>query len=389
MKRSLQSSALLSGATALIAATYGLVRLGYGLFLPDVQRDLRLPVEVAGLVASGGSAAYCVAAVLAFLIAERRPRPVAASAGLLAAAGSAGMAAAAHPAVFAAAAVAGSAGAGLASPAVVALVRRNVAPARQDAAQTVANAGTGPGLVVAGVLALLVLPDWRTAWWLIAVTTVVVTAVVLLADHPRHEAPDASAGTPVPWRLLGTPAAGAVLLGVGSAGVWVHGRSFLDAASEPGSPVSVVAWIALGVGGVLAAASGAVLARGVRGAWTVTVVPVALASLALALAPGTPWLSVAACAVFGWGYTAASSVLVVWASRVAPHAAARGTSVLFVALVLGQALGSALTGALLARAPGPLGLVVAAGVALLSAAPALVRDAPARPADVRPEPVGR
>jgi predicted MFS family arabinose efflux permease len=372
---------LVSGATALIAATYGLVRLGYGLFLPDVRRDLDLPVEVAGLVASGGSAAYCVAAVLAFLAAESRPRPVAASAGLLAAAGSAGMAAATGPAVFATAAVVGSAGAGLASPSVVALVRRNVAPARQDAAQTVANGGTGPGLVVAGALALLVLPDWRAAWWVIAATTVVVTAVTLRADRPRHDAPAATADTPVPWRPLGPPAAGAVLLGVGSAGVWVHGRSFLDAAGGADPTVSVVAWIALGVGGVLAAATGgAVLAAGVRRAWPATVVPVALATLALALAPGAPWLSVVACAVFGWGYTAASSVLVVWAGRIAPHAAARGTSVLFVALVLGQALGSALTGALLARAPGPLGLLAAAGVAALSVAPTLVPAARARTA---------
>ena len=45
-------------------------------------------------------------------------------------------------------------------------------------------------------------------------------------------------------------------------------------------------------------------------------------------------------ACFGAGYMCLSGVLILWAREVWPAAAGRGTSVLFVALAVGQAVGA-------------------------------------------------
>ncbi|MCO7238010.1 hypothetical protein, partial [Aeromicrobium sp. CnD17-E] len=73
----------------------------------------------------------------------------------------------------------------------------------------------------------------------------------------------------------------------------------------------------------------------------------ALATLALGLGSGSAVVAVAACAVFGWGFVAATGALIAWTLDVDPGRGAPGTALLFVVLVLGQALGSVLSGALM------------------------------------------
>ncbi|MBO9049385.1 MFS transporter [Curtobacterium flaccumfaciens] len=167
----------------LIAATYGLVRLAYGLFLPDVQRDLGLRADAAGWVSSGASALYCVGAVAGFLLAARMPRVLVAVATLVAGVGAIAMATAGGAPAFGISAVVASAGAGLASPALVRIVAAQVPPALQGRTQAIVNAGTGPGLVGAGVLALVLLPDWRTAWAVSGVFALAVGALLLVASR--------------------------------------------------------------------------------------------------------------------------------------------------------------------------------------------------------------
>ena len=103
-------AALLASGTGLIAATYGLVRLAYGLFLPDVRAELSFGSTTAGLISTGASLLYCAGAAIGFLAAARHPRRLVAGATATAALGAAGMAAAQQTAIFAVFAVVGSAG---------------------------------------------------------------------------------------------------------------------------------------------------------------------------------------------------------------------------------------------------------------------------------------
>ncbi|MGK2865781.1 MAG: MFS transporter, partial [Mycobacterium sp.] len=169
--------------TCFIAATYGLVRLAYGLFLPDIQRELDLSAAVAGYISSGSSLAYCIAAAVGFGLGHRFPRMLIIAAAVTACGGVWGMAAAGGVTGFAIAAVFSSAGAGFASPALVTMVERNIDSGRTDSAQSVVNAGTGPGLVGAAVLAMLVASEWRLAWTVIGFVTAGVAAAVLMTDR--------------------------------------------------------------------------------------------------------------------------------------------------------------------------------------------------------------
>ncbi|QSB23194.1 MFS transporter [Curtobacterium sp. 24E2] len=375
MKRSfsLRQWVLLGSGLALIAATYGLVRLAFGLFLPDVQRDLGLRPDAAGWVSSGASAMYCIGAVVGFLVAARVPRVLVAAAAAVAGVGALTMAAAPGPWPFGIAAVVASTGAGLASPALVQLVSRVVPGSAQGTAQAVVNSGTGPGLVAAGALALVLLPDWRTAWTWSGVFALVVGIVLLTVSRRSGSGGDRPAAPGTAWfaahrRVIAL----ALLFGAGSAVVWTYGRSALVDAGAP-VVVSVSAWIALGFGG----AAVAVTARWTSGLrartlWALTAGAVAVAVVALGTAPQSTALAMLACAVFGWGYTAATGALIAWTTELDAARSSAGTSMLFVALVLGQAVGAAAAGALVSTAGYAATFLVGAGVTAASAVPAAV-----------------
>ncbi|AIV40807.1 MFS transporter [Curtobacterium sp. MR_MD2014] len=410
MKRSfsLPTSVLLASGLGLVAATYGLVRLAFGLFLPDVQRDLGFGTDVGGAVSSGASVLYCTGAVVGFLLAGRAARWLVVGAALTAGLGAITTAASATTVVFGVAAVVASTGAGLASPAMVQLVAGRLDGAARDRAQAVVNSGTGPGLVAAGVLALVLLPDWRTAWAAAGVVTLLVGAVVFLAAGRR--APDARSTPAAAQRsalqrpavrrpavrrpalraaLPGrswfgaqvVPVVVALLLGAGSAVVWTYGRSALVGAGVP-SGLTVVAWIALGAGG----ASVAVTARWTSGLpaarlWLLTTTLAAVAVLTLGLLPHVVGAALVACALFGWGYTAATGALIAWTTEIDQDHAAAGTALLFVVLVAGQALGAAAAGVLV----GPAGTATtftaaAAVVAVAATTPLVVARRDLRPA---------
>ena len=151
-------------------------------------------------------------------------------------------------------------------------------------------------------------------------------------------------GGPAWVRALAVPALAALLLGTASAAVWTFGRTQVVAGGA-GDATSTLAWIALGAGGALTVlTAGRLAAWPATRAWTVSALVTAGATAAVG-AGSTP-VAVAACAVFGWGFVAASSALIVWAGELVPERAAPGTALLFVTLVLGQAVGSAAAGAL-------------------------------------------
>jgi predicted MFS family arabinose efflux permease len=339
---------------ALVAATYGLVRLAFGLYLPDVQADLDLGTGTAGLVSSGASLAYCVAAMLALALAEVRTRALLVAVGVSGAGGALAMAWAPDVSTFTVGALVGSASAGLLSPTMVSVLRRHPATAERPEAQAVVNAGTGPGLVAAAVLALVLLPGWRTAWaWSAAVTAAAAVGVLASARPVGAGAGRAAIDLPRPWWSAhrGVLAA-SVLLGTSSAAVWSYGRALLVEAGA-GAHASAVAWLAVGLGGAAVALSGRWMERsGPRVTWVVTVTVATASTAVLAVAPGSSLVTLAAFAVFGWGFVAATGALIAWTSRIDPVRSAPGTAVLFVLLVAGQAVGSAAVGC----AAAPLGL---------------------------------
>lgn len=364
--------ALVLAGTCLIAGTYGLVRLAYGLFLPDIATSLSMSTTTSGLISSAASIAYCLGALIG-LTAGTRARQIVTAAMGTAALGSLGMAVSPDTMVLAPAAVLSSMGAGLASPAMVVIIERNVLASARDRAQAVVNAGTGPGLVAAGVLALVLLPHWRWGFVVSAVFTAVAGLAVLVLDrsHPHHcqDAEPLAGSTPArrgtghragrDHGALLVPAVGALLLGGGSSVVWTYGRALLIEQGA-GDLTSTIAWVMLGLGGTAAVLTAAQISRLTpERAWQISLVGVGVSIAVLALLAEHLLIAFAACLLFGWGFVTGTSALITWASRRVPGRAAAGTSALFVILVLGQALGSTIAAAIEVR----FGLSAAFGLA--------------------------
>lgn len=362
----------MSFALLLIAATYGLVRLSFGLLLPDVQRDLGFGADFAGVISAGGSALYVVGAVVGFF-AARMPRALIATAAASAALGATTMALATNPVVFAVAAAVGSTGAGLASPGVVGVLRAHPATASRPAFQGIANSGTGPGLVAAGLLALLLLPEWRIVWAVAAVVAVVAGVGVLRASRSPAPSDRRAALPPAPWFLAhARPTAAALAFGAGSAAVWTFGRvALVDAGMDAVS--STLVWIALGVGGAAVAfTSPRMSAAGPGRTWVLTCALAAGATLALTATGGNFAVAIVASAVFGWAYTAATGALIGWTAQIDAGRSAAGTALLFIVLVAGQGIGAGVLGMLV----DPWGytiVFVVASVVLVGAAAGAVR----------------
>lgn len=366
---------LVIGGTTLIAATYGLARFGYGLFLPQFTDSFGLSPTVAGAIQAGSFLSYCLAAVAASS-ASGRPRLVVAWAGATAGIGALGVAASTHTVVFALSMIVAGAGAGFATPGLVRLVERNVTAERQENAQTIVNSGTGVGLVAAGALVFLTAGQWRAGWVAIAALTAAAALATLRADRRSDRARHPARRTLLRFgelTPLARPLLAAALAGASSAAIWTFGRSVMTD-SAGGETYSVLAWMVLGGFGVLGATAGRIVQTwSLRVAWTLTTTVMSVATLTLGLMPGSPVVAYTSVAVFGAGYIAMSGVLIVWAVRSLPDRAAEGTVALFIALAVGQAAGSLVFGALLGATSAAAAFAVAGTVGLLAVAPAVFR----------------
>lgn len=340
--------------TLLVAATYGMARFGVGLFAPRLVAERPDLAAVVGWAAAAQFVAYALAAAVAARTADRHPRAGVLLAGATATLGCAGVATTSSATWLVALVFVGGAGAGFASPALVRLVDAAVEPSRASTAQSLVNTGTALGVVVAGTLALAV-PSVAAAWWAMAALTAG-AALGLLALAARVELPEPTGSeTSYDLRALATPALAAVVVGAGSALVWTYGPLVATRSGAVDDDRVGLLWIALGIGGLLGPLTGRLVERvGLVGAWRVSVGVVVVAHLALAVGVlgELTWPTYAALACFGAGYMCLSGVLILWARHSWPDGAGRGTSLLFIALAVGQAVGTVVWDSLQADRPG-------------------------------------
>ncbi len=376
---------LAASGVAMIAVCYGLARFAYGLFVPVFGSEFGLDATVAGAIASGSYAAYCVAVVVATVATSRwGPRAVAVAAGLTAAVGTGLVAVAPDLGVLAAGVLIGGSSTGLASPPLAEAVSRSVPADRADRVQTVINAGTGLGVVVSGPVALLVSDDWRWAWAVFCVIAVLVTIAGAVAvpgrRHPRRSATgpgqrSGAAATDRPslrWRRPGLARLllAAAALGLGSSAVWVFARDVVIAVGGVTPFTATLMWIVLGAAGTVAVLTGDLVARiGLRRAWSAGMLLLAAATATIGLAPGSPPAIFCAAAVFGGAYIALSGVLLLWGTCLYPDAPAFGVGAPFLLLALGQAVAAPAIGLLSDVATSAAAFCAAALLAVLGVLP--------------------
>jgi predicted MFS family arabinose efflux permease len=343
-------TALVVAGVVLIAATYGMARFGVGLLHPQMAAARPGLDGALGPAGTAQFLSYCLAVVVAGRLVRTRARAVVLAAGLSAGVGALGLMLAHTPLTFTAAAFVAGAGAGLASPALVPVLDRAVPTRRSGLTQTAVNSGTAVGLIAVGAV-VLITRAVATPWLLVAVVCVG-AGLAVHALAPREPATDASPsaagpppGTPrasrhpmtLPWLL-------AAAAGVVSAYVWTYGPSAV--VRDTGLDTGRIGWlwVTVGVGGLLGVLTHRLvqLTSPAR-AFLLCAAGLLLATTAVASTTQL-WVAVLALALFGAAYMALSGTLILWGRVLRPEDGGQATAWLFLALAVGQALGSALLG---------------------------------------------
>ncbi|KXG87329.1 MFS transporter [Agrobacterium bohemicum] len=369
----------LAAAFSLTALSYGLARFAYGLQLPYIRDDLVLNAAAAGWIGGGAFAAYCVGIAIALVfempMGERR---IAGLAGLTATLGM-GLVSISQTVwqLGLAVALAGLS-TGLTSPPLAVAVSGSLDEGNRPRANGVINSGTAAGIILSGVAVLAFPGGWRELYTVFATIGAVVTVWLWFA-MPTTTATKANAyGT---WSIkhmvrkgAGRLCISAFLAGSASTAVWTFGANLMR--DELGFSDSSIAWawIALGMGGSVGAATGLLTDYlGIRFAHRLSVSCMALSLLGLVGATVFTPIGFPVMGLFGVAYIVATGTLLMWGIVLYADRPALGLGIPFLVLALGQTAGAPLFGAVLDYAGSATALIsfaaIMASAALWSAAP--------------------
>ena len=355
-----------------LAATYGLGRQAYGLFVPWFQAEFTLGLDLVGYVAGAAQLGYLVATVATGVIEARYgPRlPVVAGCGLLAV-GAVLVATAQSTTPFAIGVILAGTSAGGAWAPFSDVVAERVPEGRRRRALALVNAGSPAGLLIASLLVAVTGSSWRLAWASFAVVGLagaVVNAVVL-----PSAAPDRPTRSRHGWAGLLAPAA-LRLFAVAALASMTSGAYFAyapEAAQAAGlSPwIGAAMWGALGLsGGVVGAFGGEIADRFALGPpLAVTWLGMALALASVLVIAGTPAGALASAALFGAAFTAGYAFIAMWSQEVFPERPTTGFTATIVCIAAGFSLGPVLYGVVATFAGRPLAPIVAAIPAIVAA----------------------
>lgn len=347
-----QTIALTGAGLLLIAVTYGLARFAYGLFVPGFRESFGLGSAQVGAIGSASYAAYCLAIVPALVFSPQLgSRAMATIAGSVATAGMALIALSPNAVILTAGVVLAGFSTGLSSPPLAQAVARRVRNDSQDRLQTVINAGTGLGVMLAGPVALIALDSWRAAWLVFAVLAAGATiwaawSVPSAKSTSSEESESRRVLLPDPLVPRGAPRllAAAAMAGLGSSAIWVFGR---DVLSQQGlsDQAATIAWIVLGASGLVGAAAGDVAGRlGLAPTWVISVLAIGVSTALMVLVPGSTLGANVATGLFGGAYVAMSGLLLIAGAKTYHQHPAAGVGLAFLVLALGQTVGGSALG---------------------------------------------
>jgi predicted MFS family arabinose efflux permease len=358
------------GATGfgLIAVCYGFARFAFGLFLPKIRGDLALSSTLAGVISGGAFFAYCLAIVVSARMSERvGARAVAVAAALVAGAGMLGIAAASSPAWLAVFVILAGASTGLASPPMADSVAHAVADARQDATNTLINAGTSAGVALSGPVALIMGQNWRTVFAAFAATAflLAVVAMVSLSANTARQRPEERSGLlPLHANLLRLVGS-SFLMGAASTALWSFGGEIATVRLDWSTQGIGLLWIAIGTAGIGGAAAGWLVARLGLNFVHRLFLGVLSAGIAMAgLSFTTPALTLIGGALFGMAYVMLTGVYLVWGTSALPNRPGTGLMVGFLTIAVGQTAGAPLFGLLMSQASLEMAVLIFSAIGL-------------------------
>ena len=374
---------LVAAGFALTALTYGLARFAYGLLLPQIRADLALDATQAGLISGSAFAAYCIG-ISATLVAGSRlgPRWLAVLAGIAATSGLALAATAQSFLTFGVAIALGGLSTGLTSPPLAIAVSRCIEEKARPRANGAINAGTAAGIIVSGLAFILLPTSWRSLYALFASLGIGTTVWLYFAIPALFQADRMQSRSVRQLNRKGIRplCISAFLAGAASTAIWTFGANTLDAALHFSDVQVAIAWIVLGLGGMLGLSTGGLTGRfGLARVHRCAIGGMALAIVGLAAAVYARWIGFPVMALFGLAYIVSSGAFLLWGIELYEDRPALGLGIPFLMLAIGQTAGAPLYGVLLDQAGSAtaLGCFAAVMVAALMWAPLAGQRTPA------------
>jgi len=381
---------LIGPGLAIVAATYGLARYCFGLYLPEFEREFGIGPALLGWIASGSYASYIGAAVLASWMSGRTgPRLPVVLGGFAAAIGMAVITLAETPVTLALGVIIAGASPGFAYPPLSDAVVRMIEPARQNRTYTIINSGTSLGVLVAAPIALLAGDQWRAAW------AIFVAVAVLAAFWNGRVLPSG----PFPCRGEGLPKlrldwylkpksfrlfAAALVLGLTTAVYWTFAVEMITIAVTGNQHLGQIFWAVLGLAGFGGAIAGDLVSRlGLRFGLRLGGFAISASMALLAVAPASlPGMMLSA-ALFGMTFILITGMLGVWSINVFEDRPAAGFGATFLVITLGQMIGPAISGTGAAVIGLPSMFLISAAAAVLTVFLVPLEDIRAMSADPR------
>ncbi|WP_040977755.1 MFS transporter [Oceanobacillus jeddahense] len=345
------SKLVLPGIT-MIAVTYGLARFSFGLLLPAINESLEMRDSTSGVVSSLFYVAYCVTIVVSTVITTQEgPRRMIILAGLSAFLGLLLMAIAPNVWLLGLGVLLAGGSTGLASPPYGAAVSIWMKTEKQGKANTWINSGTGFGIALSGLGAILLMPHWRLTYGIYAALAL----FILLWNYKAIPEMNTGFGAKLVLKkgnfsLQGVKRANrlmiaSLVLGFSTAAFWTFSRTFIGTAGDYNEWQLSGFWVIIGLFGVLGGFSGSLIEKsGLPLAYKGGSLAIAFASILLALAPENFSIAYISAGLFGCAYIFLTGVLLVWGIRVFIKNASLGIGVPFLLLAVGQVIGSSFAG---------------------------------------------
>jgi len=340
----------------LIAMSYGLARFAFGLFVPQIRSELGLTAEVMGVVSAMAFVSFALASLFAATVAERLgPSLTGITASGLGVGGLVTISLAGGPVPLALGVFACGICTGLMMPALSAGLGGRVAPPLQGRVTAIMNAGTSFGVAVSVPTAFVLANAWRStylAFAALAAACLLAAWRFLPARGRRSAATPGQANRVSPGQRLDLARLGFFAFGMGMASAiyWVFTPDMIVAEGRIAAELTGWLWLALGVAGLAGAAAGDTADRyGAGRAQSVALLGMTVALLTVTLFPGQLLYALLSAGLFGIAYMMLTAIYVISGIRLVPDHPALGPVVPFLAVAVGQAVGSPLAGVLVTR----------------------------------------